>query len=1278
MSRALNPTVFLSYARGDDERFVRRLHDDLEAAGFDAWFDRVDMPQRPLTFHQEIEDAIRERDRVIYIAGPAAAASDYLRQEWRFALALDRPVLPLLRIGDFEDVLPGQLALTHCEDFRDDAEYEARLNRLIVNLRQPEPPLGHLKGVPSLPRTFLARPHLMRRVKEALLVDLQRPVVVTGAAATAEDQGDAPQQIGVQGMGGIGKSVLAAALARDRGVRRAYPEGVVWIRMGLQPNVTALMREFATQVACMEPFSTVPEGKGVLRRFCADKAMLLVLDGAWDARDVEPFDVLGPRCRILITTRDAGILRTLQGELFQVELLSGAQALELLAATAGIKLASLPREAGEIARETGCLPLALALAGGMLTRRTDEQNAWRNVLERIRRARLEELRDRHAIDPLHQSIWHSIAASVDVLKDDQRRRFAELSVFLSNRRTPESAVATLWEHTGDLDYLKTDALLSELADRSLLRLDDDGPSGRGVELHALLHAFASRLAGEQEALHQTLLVAYRQKCSGSWHTGPNDGYFFQNLAYHMTKAGWHEEARRILLDVQWLHAKNERTGPNAVIDDYALLNTSTDDLCWLVKDAIQLSAHITSKSPVEFSGQLFARLIATRETSVRSLLDQFAALNSPWIKSLVPSLPPPCGPLRRTIRADMRRISSVCLMPDQSHLIVGDHKGLIKILSLEEGQVVRSLDAHTHRIVAIAPLPGGHEFVTSALNGDLYRWDSYTGERSRRYPNSGRILLCLLPNTEHACMRTEDGPLEIFDLASAVVSRRLSSETAGLGHVHILPDSGYGIGINDAQELVIFDLLEGRFLQTIGGHPTAITALAVQPDGRRVLTIGFKGDMMLRLWDLASKNLVAKWLYNWCGINDLAILPGGRRALAAAHDHKLKVFDLETGKVLASLDGHNDVLDHVIAFEDGAGAVTVARDAIVNRWRIDRIAKGRFLGNHDLAGDAMAVLRDGRRAITKWEGNSIRIWDLDAAEPVRTWQAHEKAITDLAVSPNGKLALTCNGDDKDIPVWDIGSGRQVGLLKGHSAYVAGIAVFPDGQRAMSVAGDQTSRIWDLRSGKAIRVLEEHPDVLLQQVRPLPMGVLAASISWDYVRIWDTVAGKSVFTLHRWCEGQGVHMFQNLAVHPSGQFIASADYGGEDVSVWDLATHRRVHVLQGTGERAQGVDFTSDGRHIATGCRGGTVRLWELESGRKTLSFDGHSTEVAAVVCLGNNYIVSAARQGEVAVWSPRSTAAVARFSIDSEVWGCHIDSDGSTIVVQGGGGDVHLLRLALS
>jgi len=69
-------SIFLFYARDGDKAFVRRLRADLTKAGFDVWFDRVSMPSRQITFHQEIRDAIAVLDRLLLVVGPGVLASN--------------------------------------------------------------------------------------------------------------------------------------------------------------------------------------------------------------------------------------------------------------------------------------------------------------------------------------------------------------------------------------------------------------------------------------------------------------------------------------------------------------------------------------------------------------------------------------------------------------------------------------------------------------------------------------------------------------------------------------------------------------------------------------------------------------------------------------------------------------------------------------------------------------------------------------------------------------------------------------------------------------------------------------------------------------------------------------------------------------------------------------------------------------------------------------------------------------------------------------------------
>jgi hypothetical protein len=191
------------------------LYQALVGRGFDVWFDRVSMPNRELTFTDEIRRAIAARDRLVLVVGPMAVASADVRDEWTCALDLDKPVHPVVRLGNVTQ-LPEQICLYDARLMQEDGDYERELAKLFEQLHAPPPPLGALHAVPSLLPHFLERPEALRHLRDAVTAALEKRIVITGVAS----------RVGVQGMGGIGKSVLAAALARDTRVRFLFPGGI--------------------------------------------------------------------------------------------------------------------------------------------------------------------------------------------------------------------------------------------------------------------------------------------------------------------------------------------------------------------------------------------------------------------------------------------------------------------------------------------------------------------------------------------------------------------------------------------------------------------------------------------------------------------------------------------------------------------------------------------------------------------------------------------------------------------------------------------------------------------------------------------------------------------------------------------------------------------------------------------------------------------------------------------------------------------------------------------
>ena len=193
---------------------------------------------------------------------------------------------------------------------------------------------GALHGVPELPPHFVSRTGAFAELKAALLSLDQQCFGISAGAKT-----------GIQGQGGLGKTVMAAALARDEVIRQTFPDGVFWLTVGQRPSVLGLQQLLA-KMATREQFEfeTTEIGTSFLRHQLQGRSCLLILDDIWNTFQISDFDVLGPKGRLLVTTRDRQILNAMGATSCSLDALDRADALELLRKWAG-QQAQLPREA---------------------------------------------------------------------------------------------------------------------------------------------------------------------------------------------------------------------------------------------------------------------------------------------------------------------------------------------------------------------------------------------------------------------------------------------------------------------------------------------------------------------------------------------------------------------------------------------------------------------------------------------------------------------------------------------------------------------------------------------------------------------------------------------------------------------------------------------------------------------------------------------------------------------------------------------------------------------
>ncbi|MFE3993134.1 BTAD domain-containing putative transcriptional regulator [Streptomyces goshikiensis] len=215
--------------------------------------------------------------------------------------------------------------------------------------------------LPYVPGDFTGRAEAVRDLLDALAPTAPETVVVCA----------------VGGIGGIGKTTLAVHTAGR--LREHFPDGQLYANLrGVREapaDPAAVLAGFLRALGVTDP--ALPEDPreraALYRTRLMGKRILLVLDDARDAAQIEPLLPGSPTCAVLVTSRS-----TLSGlpaaRRLRLDVLPAAEALALLGRIVGDeRIAAEPAEAAALVERCGGLPLAVRIAGSRLGTRP----AWR-------------------------------------------------------------------------------------------------------------------------------------------------------------------------------------------------------------------------------------------------------------------------------------------------------------------------------------------------------------------------------------------------------------------------------------------------------------------------------------------------------------------------------------------------------------------------------------------------------------------------------------------------------------------------------------------------------------------------------------------------------------------------------------------------------------------------------------------------------------------------------------------------------------------------------------
>lgn len=780
------------------------------------------------------------------------------------------------------------------------------------------PEFADLINVPKLPPHYLPRTEDLNAIKHLLLGPKSKPVAELSPS----------QKVGIHGMGGIGKSVLAAAVALDDDVRRAFPDGVIWVTLGQSPQLTIRQSQVANALGEKQRYyDDIQQGKSELSQLMFNRACLLILDDVWEVSHIEAFDGFGPQSQILITTRDVDINIGVGAKFYSLSVLSDKLALDLLANWSGHAVGELPSESSEVARECGNLPLALSMIGAMAQGKPDR---WDNIIHKLRSADLERIQQQF-LDYPYPNLLRAIQVSVDALEADLRELYLDFAVFPENTQIPESVFYYFWASKG-LDKYGVQDVLDIFVERSLVNRDDKG----NVFLHDLLTKYVKGNIRDRAALHNQLLDSYRSHCQNGWHKLIDDDYLIDFLAYHLNNGNQKTELLSACKDFRYLVHKIHLRGAYAAASDLkiAIMNYPDDYQIKILSRIINNIAHLLNRcdNPKDIVGNLYSRIAHFEELT--NIADTWKAeFPTPYLSAEheLPDIPSPA--LARVLKGHTSDIFGLAISPDNKWIASGSRDKSLIIWNTQTGAEKFSIEQFTSTINSCSFSPDNTFLVATSGSSTIGVWNLLDG--NLKFPpmtHSGVNSCAVNRDGSQIITTSNEGTIKFWDTKSGrelpksiTVENSITSLSRNHNHNWIL------IGLENGN-LNLYDLNTGNKQFTIFGHEGKVDNCEISQDGNWLISVSGSpnGDDSIRVWNANNGN--PHLSIKLKGPVSCTISPDNQRFAFGTDGGGLAVGNLINGAKQDDYIGHQGAIWNCKYTQDGKFLVSASSDHTLRIW----------------------------------------------------------------------------------------------------------------------------------------------------------------------------------------------------------------------------------------------------------------------------------------------------------------------------------------------------------
>uniref|UniRef100_A0A2C9JG02 Uncharacterized protein n=1 Tax=Biomphalaria glabrata TaxID=6526 RepID=A0A2C9JG02_BIOGL len=257
----------------------------------------------------------------------------------------------------------------------------------------------------------------------------------------------------------------------------------------------------------------------------------------------------------------------------------------------------------------------------------------------------------------------------------------------------------------------------------------------------------------------------------------------------------------------------------------------------------------------------------------------------------------------------------------------------------------------------------------------------------------------------------------------------LEGHQLGVVSVDINSDGSLAASSSLDSHVRIWDLESGKMAKSIDAGPVDAWTIAFSPDSRFLASGSHTGCKITHedsIWSCAfgknerdpsgSETIVTGSIDDYVKVWKCQS-PDGKFIASGALDGIVNVFDITTGKLIHTLEGHAMPIRSLCFSPDSQLLITASDDCQIKIYDVQHANLAGTLSGHGSWVLGVDFCSDNTHFVSGSSDKTVKLWNAGTRQCIHTFYDHSDQVWDVKYNPSGTKVVSVS-DDKNIHVYD--------------------------------------------------------------------------------------------------------------------------------------------------------------------------------------------------------------------------------------------------------------------